>query len=147
MENTFKGRVILPGRITGEAVVSRKGFNILSSFYRSILDSDTQAKCSDHDNPDLYGKNLTDKIICLSKTVGSTSAGTVIDKVASMGIGPKAFLFSGRIDSLAAAGIVLADVWVGRRIVTLDQLGTDFLTYVNNGTIIEIWKDGTVQIK
>ena len=50
-----------------------------------------------------------------------------------MGLGPRAMLFSGHIDSLAAAGIILSDVWLKKRIITIDQLGEDFLQSVQDG--------------
>jgi len=144
---TFKGRVVLPGNISGEALVTRKGFNSLASFYKSMVSGSKYAICSDQDNLDLYGKNLTDMIICLPKTIGSTSAGATWDTVASMGIAPKAMLFAEPIDSLAAAGLVLADIWVGKRIVTIDRLGDAFLNYVDNGFRVEILSDGCVQVQ
>ncbi len=146
MKKTFKGRIILSGEIKGEAVVTRTGLNTLASFYQSILKNESKAVCSDHNNPELYKKILSDKIICLPKTVGSTSAGAVLDRIACMGIAPKAFLFSEPIDSLAAAGVVLADIWAGRRIITIDQLGSEFLEKVNTGQTVEIREDGTVLI-
>jgi hypothetical protein len=63
-----------------------------------------------------------------------------------MGMAPKAMLFSQTIDSLAAAGLVLADVWGGQRIVAVDELGDEFLEYVQDGYIITINQDGTVLV-
>jgi predicted aconitase with swiveling domain len=144
---TFAGRVVLPGNIAGEALVTRQGFNSLASFYKSMVTGSKSAICSDQDNQDLYGKNLTDMVICLPKTIGSTSAGATWDTVASMGIAPKAMLFAEPIDSLAAAGLVLADIWVGTRIVTVDRLGEAFLRYVDNGCRVEILTDGRVRVQ
>ena len=147
MSQSFKGRAVLPGALTGEAVVSRVGFNAYASFYDSIHAEVDEARCADGSNPDLYGKNLTDKVICLPKTTGSTSAGAVWQRVARMGVAPKAMLFSQRIDSLAAGGLVVTDLWAGIRIVTVDQLGDEFLAAVKDGDPIEVWEDGTVQLQ
>jgi len=54
-------------------------------------------------------------------------------------------LFSQRIDSLAAGGLVVTDLWAGIRIVTVDQLGDEFLETVHDGDLIEVQEDGTVQ--
>lgn len=143
----FRGRAVLPGDVSGPAWVSARGFNSLASFYRSMVAGSTTAICSDQDNPDLYGKSLTGRILCLPKTTGSTSAGATWDRVASMGIAPKAMLFAEPIDSLAAAGLLLADVWVGSRIVTVDRLGEAFLQCARNDAHIEIAADGTVLIR
>jgi predicted aconitase with swiveling domain len=147
MERIFKGRPILSGNTEGEAVVTRQGLNILASFQKSALKKAKKVICSDQNNPDLYKKVLTDKIICLPKTIGSTTGGMVLQSIANLGIAPKALLFSEHIDSLAAAGVILSDVWVNKRIITVDQLGEEFLEYVKDGYMIEIKEDGRVIVK
>ena len=146
MSRIFKGRAILPRQVEGEALVTHAGFNTLSSFYKSILTRPEVAICSDQDNKELFGKQLTDRMLCLPKTIGSTSAGATFDAVAFYGIAPKAMLYSQKIDSLSAAGLVMADVWVGTRICTIDQLGDEFLEYVKDGLWIVAKEDGTVEI-
>jgi predicted aconitase with swiveling domain len=146
MSKSFQGRAILPGNVEGEALVSRVGFNSLASFYTSMLTGAGAAICSDQDNRDLFGKNLTDKIICLRKTIGSTSAGATWDRVAYMDIAPKAMLFSQHIDSLAAAGLLIAEIWVGKRIYAVDQLGDEFLEHVQDGCKITIQEDGIIVV-
>ncbi|HEY72895.1 MAG: hypothetical protein DRJ03_04195 [Chloroflexi bacterium] len=147
MSRTFSGRAILPGRLEGEALVTRTGFNTYASFYTSIHAQAEAALCADSGNRELYGKNLTGKIVCLPQTTGSTSAGAVWHRIARMGVAPKAMLFSRQIDSLAAGGLIVADVWAGKRIVTVDQLGDDFLKFVRDGDLIVIREDGTVTIQ
>ena len=146
MEREFQGRVVLAGEVTGSALVTRTGFNSLAAFYKSMVSGSKQAICSDQNNPDLFGKDLKDSIICLPQTSGSTSAGATWDRVAFMGIAPKAMLFSKSIDSLGAAGLILADQWVGKRIVTIDELGDEFLAFVEEGCQVSIFHDGRVRI-
>lgn len=147
MSKVFQGRVVLGGDIEGESVVSHEGLNLLASYQKSALKKAKNVICSDQNNKDLYNKNLTNKIICLPKTIGSTTGGMVLETAVKMNIGPKAMLFSEHIDSLAAAGIILSDVWVGKRIVTIDQLGEEFLEYVKDGMRIHIKADGKVVVK
>jgi predicted aconitase with swiveling domain len=147
MSRSFKGRAVLPGDVDGEALVSRVGFNAYASFYDSIHAQVDEARCADGSNRDLFGKTLTDKIICLPKTTGSTSAGAVWQRIARLGVAPRAMLFSQRIDPLAAGGLVVTDLWAGVRIVTVDQLGDEFLAAVNDGDLIEVREDGTVQLQ
>lgn len=147
MGNVFKGRAILPAEIEGEAVVTHIGFNTLACYYRSILTDAKKAICGDQDNPELFGKDLTDKVICLPKSIGSTSAGATWDRIAKMEIAPRAMLFSEHIDSLSAAGLVLADVWVGKRICAIDQLGEEFLNCVKTGKMVSIKADGSVIVE
>ena len=142
----FKGRAILSGNAVGKALVTHSGFNTLASFYPCLYGQTTKAICSHRGNLDLYGKNMTDKIICLPNTIGSTSAGAVWQRIADMGIAPKAMLFSGHIDSLAAGGLIVADIWAKKRIYTIDQLGDEFLKSVYEGSTVRIKEDGTVVV-
>ncbi len=146
MGKVFKGRVIIPSRLKGEALVTHSGFNTLACFYKSILTKAPTALCGDQDNAELFGKEMTNKIICLPKGIGSTSTGATWAYVAKVGLAPKAMLFSERIDSLCAAGLILADQWAGRPICTIDQLGDEFLNFVKTGQSIEIFEDGMVQV-
>lgn len=147
LSKTFKGRVILGGNLRAEAVVTYQGLNILASFQKSALKKAKQVICSDQNNKHIYGLNLTNKIICLPKTIGSTTGGMILQSVSKLGIGPSAMLFSEHIDSLAAAGVILTDVWVEKRIITIDQLGEEFLDTVKTGQMLEIKEDGTVIIE
>ena len=57
-------------------------------------------------------------------------------------------LFASHIDSLAAAGAVLADVWVdGVTMPVIDSLGEDFLSYVQDGMRITVKPDGVVEVE
>jgi len=147
VKKSFKGRAVLPGNVEGEALVSRRGFNTYACFFTSIHVPSDKALCADSGNDELYGKNLAGKIICLPKTIGSTSSGAVWQRLALMGVVPKAMLFSQKIDSLAAGGLVVADVWAGKRICTVDQLGDEFLESVKEGDRIVVKEDGTVIIR
>lgn len=144
--SAFKGRPILVGKIEGEALVSHKGFNTYASFSISMLTKSKVAICSDRSNEQLHGKELTGKVLCIPKTIGSTSSGAVWERIVQMGIAPKAVLFSGQIDSLAAGGLIVADVWTNKRIITIDQLGAEFLEFVQNCDRVGIEPDGTVRI-
>ena len=144
---TFKGRVIIPGNFKGEALVTKQGFNTLATFQKSLLKKGSKSIIgADQNNPDIYGKNITGKIVCLPQTIGSTTGGMILQTAADMGLTPAAFLFSKEIDSLAAAGVILADVWQGKGVITIDNLGDDFLNMVKSGDTIEITEDGTVGI-
>ena len=143
---SFKGRSILPGSLEGEALVSIVGFNAYASFFDSLHDQVTSAVCADSSNKDLFGKQLDGKIICLPNTIGSTSAGAVWQRVARLGVAPLAMLFSMPIDSMAAGGLIVADIWAEKRIITIDQLGNEFLNTVGEGDQVSVQVDGTVII-
>ena len=64
----------------------------------------------------------------------------------AIGVGPEALLFSKPIYTLAAAGVLMSDIWKARRIVTIDMLGDEFLETVQMGDPITIHEDGTVEV-
>ena len=143
-----KGRVITPGEVTAEAVVTTEGFNTLASLQMALQFGDKEVKCGDQSNKQLYGKPLLGKALCLPQTIGSTTGGLVLYCACSMGKSPACMLFSNHIDSLAAAGAVLADVWVeGTSMPVIDCLGDEFLDYVKDGMNITVKEDGTVVVE
>lgn len=141
---TFKGRVLAKGNWEGEAVVSRQGVNTLATFQKSALKNAPEVIVSDQNNPDIFGKNITGKALCLPLTIGSTTGGLVIQSICAMKINPAVFLFSEHIDSLAASGIVLAKIWENSDVIAIDQLGKEFLDTVKTGDRIKVTEDGTV---
>ena len=144
---TFKGRVVTPGTVSAPALVSHGGLNTLASFQNALQFGDKQAKCGDQNNPDLYGKPMVGTALCLPQTIGSTTGGLVLYCAAAMGRQPACMLFSKPIDSLAAAGAILADVWVdGVSMPVVDSLGEEFLDYVKDGMTVTIKEDGVVEI-
>ena len=74
----FKGRIVTPGTVTAEAVVTHGGLNTLASFQKALQFGDKNATCGDQNNPDLYGKAMAGKALCLPQTIGSTTGGMVI---------------------------------------------------------------------
>ncbi len=104
------------------------------------------APCTDSSNAELLGKDLSGMILCTPTTVGSTMGGMTLMGMKAIGVGPEALLFSQPIDTLAAAGVLMADIWNERRIVTVDMLGDDFLETVQTGDPITINADGTVEV-
>ena len=144
MNKTFKGRPLLAGTCQGEALVTHGGLNTLASYETALILHSRNAVCSDQNNPDLYKKNMAGKIICLPQTIGSTTGGLVLMTACSLNNQPKALLFANHIDSLAAAGVILSDIWLGKRIIVVDQLGPDFLSTVKSGQTVSVAEDGTV---
>jgi len=147
---TFKGRVVVPSvdgkEVNAEALVSSRGFNTLASFQKALMFGDKQAHCSDQNNGDIYGKPMAGKALCLPQTIGSTTGGMVLFCAASMERLPACLLFSRPIDSLAAAGAILAGVWTDKPMLTIDSLGDEFLAAVESGSRVKALCDGTVEV-
>ena len=144
----FQGRVVTPGTVTAEALVSHGGLNTLASFQKALQFGDKNATCGDQNNPDLYNKQMVGKALCLPMTIGSTTGGLVLYCACAMKRQPACMLFSEHIDSLAAAGAILADVWVeGVTMPVIDCLGQEFLDYVKDGMTITIKENGVVCVE
>ena len=144
----FKGRVVTPGTCTAEAVVTTQGFNTLASFQNALQFGDKQVKCGDQNNSDLHGKSMLNKALCLPQTIGSTTGGLVLYCACALKKNPACMLFSNRIDSLAAAGAILSEVWVDDvTMPVVDSLGDEFLNYVKDGMKITIKEDGIVEVE
>ena len=141
----FVGRVIAPGTVTAPALVSHGSLNTLASFQKALLFGDKKATCSDQNNPDLFNKPMHGQALCLPQTIGSTTGGLVLYSACAMDRQPACMLFSKPIDSLAAAGAILASVWLeGINMPVVDSLGDEFLEYVKDGMSITVKEDGTV---
>ena len=144
----FKGRTVAPGTVTAPAVVSHGGLNTLASFQGALQFGDKKATCSDQNNPDLFGKPMHGKALCLPQTIGSTTGGLVIYCACAMGRQPACMLFSNPIDSLAAAGSILASVWLEDvQMPVIDSLGEEFLNTVKTGMKVTVKEDGTVCVE
>ena len=144
----FNGRVVAGGEVTAEALVSHGGLNTLASFQKALQFGDKKATCGDQNNPDLYGKEMLGKALCLPMTIGSTTGGLVLYCACAMQRQPACMLFSEHIDSLAAAGAILADVWVdGVSMPVVDCLGAEFLDYVKDGMTVTIKENGLVEVE
>ncbi len=144
----FRGRVVAPGTVTAPALVSHGGLNTLASFQKALQFGDKNATCSDQNNPDLFGKAMAGKALCLPQTIGSTTGGLVLYCACAMHRQPACMLFSQPIDSLAAAGSILASVWLDDvNMPVIDNLGEAFLRYVEDGMTITIEEGGIVRVE
>ena len=144
----FQGRIVTPGTVTAPALVSHGGLNTLASFQGALQFGDKKATCGDQNNADLHGKELAGKALCLPQTIGSTTGGLVLYCACAMGRQPACMLFSKPIDSLAAAGSILASVWCpDTQMPVVDSLGEEFLEYVQHGMTVTIKDDGIVCVE
>ena len=146
-KKTFQGRPLLPGKLEGNALVSKQPFNLTGSYLKNMFAGETKsAPCTDSANKELYEKDLKGAIICTPQTIGSTMGAGTVMMVSELGVQPQAWLFSSHIDSISAGGLFMDDVWNDRRVITIDLLGDEFLEAVKTGDPISIREDGTVEV-
>ena len=145
---TFNGRVVANGTVSAKALVSHGGLNTLASFQKALQFGDKSATCGDQNNPDLYGKKMAGKALCLPRTIGSTTGGLVLYCACAMHRQPACLLFSEPIDSLAAAGAILQDIWLDQeKMPVIDSLGEEFLAYVKDVMKITVKENGVVEVE
>ena len=148
---SFKGRVVVPSgdgkEVRAEALVTSQGFNTLASFQKALMFGDKAARCSDQNNADIYDKPMAGKALCLPQTIGSTTGGMILFCATALQRQPACLLFSKPIDSLAAAGAILAGIWTDTPMLTIDSLGDDFLMAVQTGARLTAANDGTVTVE
>ncbi len=145
---TFTGRIVAPGTVQAQAVVSHYGFNTLASLQGALQFGDKKATCGDQNNPDLHGKELAGKALVLPQTIGSTTGGLVLYCACAMGRKPGCMLFTNPIDSLAAAGSILASVCLEDcSMPVIDSLGEEFLNFVKDGMTITVKDGGIVEVE
>ncbi len=144
---SFKGRSLLAGNLKGKALASKQPLNTTGSYLENLFGGVTDsAPCTDPNNKEFYKKDLSGAIICTTTTVGSSLGGAALMGVGSLGVGPRALLFSQHVDSVSLAGVLMDDIWNGRRVITIDLLGEEFLNTVKSGDPISIKEDGTVTV-
>ncbi|MDO5444941.1 MAG: DUF126 domain-containing protein [Eubacteriales bacterium] len=142
----FKGRVVVPGTCQAEALVSHNGFNTLASFQMAIMFNKKGIPCGDQNNPEINGKPMEGKALCLPITIGSTTGGMILFTVCKLGKAPACMLFSESIDSLAASGAIMGSVWTDTSMPVIDRLGPEFLEAVKTGDQVTVLEDGVVQV-
>ena len=73
--------------------------------------------------------------------------GMVLYTACAMGKQPACMLFSKPIDSLAASGAILGDVWTEASMPVVDTLGDEFLETVKTGCMLTVGEDGLVTVE
>ncbi|MGC8836755.1 MAG: aconitase X swivel domain-containing protein [Infirmifilum sp.] len=142
----FRGRPVVAGEAEGEAVVSRSGLNWLATYQKTIVSRTKKAVGADKNNPDIYGKDLTHKILVIPQGIGSTTGGLVIAEIACMRLEPKAILCTRQADTLTVSGVLLANNWFNSKIILVDQLGEEVLKRISTGDRIKVYPDGRVEV-
>ena len=126
--------------------MSHGGFNTLASYQMALMFGDKKVKCGDQNNADLYKKPMLGKALCLPMTIGSTTGGMVLFTACALGKQPACMLFSMPIDSLAASGAILGDVWTDGKMPVVDSLGEECLEYVKTGMQVTVGEEGLVTV-
>ena len=147
MSKKFKGRPLLQGNAEETAEVSHVGFSPTASYIEIVFKNSKSGVIKDHENTDLYGRDISGKILCLPQSIGSSAGACMMMAAAKVNALPKAMLFSNHVDSLSACGLLMAHNFLGTPVIAIDMLGDEFLKTVKTGDKIKISEDGTVEIE
>ena len=110
----FKGRVLLEGRATGEALVSRKAFTFAHGVEPSTgVVTDLRS--------DLRGENVREKVLFFPFGKGSTTGAAWFLETVRLGNGPAAVLTQ-TAEPMIVTGAILGEMLYGRKIPVM----TDF---------------------
>ena len=147
MTKTFKGRPLLPGNAEETAEVSHVGFSPSASYVEVVFSGSKSGAIKDHENKDLYNRDINGKIVCRPQSIGSSAGACMMMAAAKAEATPKVMLFANHVDSISACGLLMADNWLGKRIIAVDMLGQEFLDTVKTGQKLKVSEDGTVDIE
>ncbi|MEM2105347.1 MAG: DUF126 domain-containing protein [Candidatus Bathyarchaeia archaeon] len=127
---TLKGRKIVEGKCTAEALVSRKPI----SFLGGVDPADGKIIEKNHD---LCGECIKDKALCFPHGHGSTVGSYVLYALAKRNMAPKAII-NQIADPVVVVGAIIANIPM------VDKID---ITEIRNGDLLEInATEGTVKI-
>jgi predicted aconitase with swiveling domain len=98
----MKGRTIYPGKVEGEAIVSKEPIG----FYGGI---DAKTGMVIEKGHELEGQNIKDKILVFPMGKGSTVGSYVIYGLKKNGVAPKAIV-NKETETIVATGVILAGI-------------------------------------
>ena len=127
---TIRCRTVVPGRATGEAIVSKSRLSFWGGF------DPVTGTVIDTTSP-LFGCSLKDKILVLVSTKGSSGTSGSLATAKKRGNAPAAFINT-VVDSLAALGCVV------RKIPFVTDLEKDPFDLISTGDVVTVDADNSL---
>jgi predicted aconitase with swiveling domain len=133
MEIILKGRTIVKGQSSGEAIVTDKTISFVGG-----IDTRT-GEFTEHEHP-LFRQNIRGKVLVYPTGKGSTGGSYILYEAASNGVGPAAII-NRRIEQVTAVGAILAEI------PTVDRIEPDPVETIRTGDFVEVnATTGTIKI-
>ena len=126
----LQGRMIYPGQIKAEALVTRMGI----SFFGGVDPTDGTIVEKGHE---LYGKSIAGKILVFPSGKGSTVGSYTLYRLKHNGMAPLAIINS-ECETITAVGCIIAEIPCLDHIL-IDELKTGMTLHVDGG-------NGTVEL-
>ncbi len=106
-KKTFRGRVVLEGKVSGTATVSRQPFNTSGSYMENMFAGRTDAApCSDSSNNELFGKD-NKTVLALAIAVVAVLIFIGVGGTLAIGLSEEALITFGFFVIMAAAVYML----------------------------------------
>ena len=136
---TLKCKTVIGGMAHGKAMVTKQPINFTAAMCKvqNILPS-KRAEIRDAHH-ELFKQNIADRVLVFPSCIGSTHTGLVLLDLVSLDKGPAALVVQ-QNDSLLISGVVLSDVWFGRKIPVVEYPGDDLYDLIADGA--EVIVDG-----
>lgn len=130
MVNVFKGRKVVGGKATGEALVTREPICFLGG-----IDVKT-GRVTEVGHP-LEGKNIAGKVLIFPTGKGSTGGSYLIFEAAENGVGPCAMI-NKSVEQVTAIGCIIAEIPM------VDQVDPDPVECISDGDLVEVDADAGI---
>ena len=129
----LKGRIISEGEAKGEALVSSRPL----SFYGDI---DKATGLIIGRDSDIYGHTVTNKILILPYSRGSTVSAWIIYALKRRNLSPKAIVLWGPADPVIASGCLISNIPL------IDMVRPKPQLYIKSGDEVELLSTGEIII-
>lgn len=131
MAGVFKGRKVVGGKATGEALVSKEPICFLGG-----IDVKT-GRVTEVGHP-LEGKNISGKVLVFPTGKGSTGGSYLIFESVENGVGPCAMV-NRAVEQVTAIGCIIAEIPM------MDRVEPDPIELIKDGDLLEVDADaGTI---
>lgn len=133
MVDAFKGRKVVGGKATGEALVSSEPICFLGG-----IDVKT-GRVTEVGHP-LEGKNIAGKVLVFPTGKGSTGGSYLIYEAAENGVGPCAMI-NRAVEQVTAIGCIIAEIPM------MDRVDPDPIENIRDGDVVKVDADaGTIEL-
>jgi uncharacterized protein len=139
-EIILKGQSVNGGIFEGEAIVTKTPFG----FYRAV---DPQTGIVRDRRNELFGQNISAKVLVFPEGRGSTAGAMMIAELARCGTHFGAII-NRTTEPILATGIILARKFYGRDIPAIHRLDLDPLAVIETGDIVRVdGESGEVRVR
>jgi predicted aconitase with swiveling domain len=126
----MKGRAVIDGRAKAEAIVSKQAFG----FFGGV---DPATGVVIDQRHDLYGQSIKGKVFVYPEGRGSTVGAAILLELARTKSAPAA-IDNARIETITAAGGLLAKKFYDMELPMIDRLPEDPTAFIKTGDIVEV---------